>query len=264
MQHRKMYPVLFKIGKLSIFTYGAFVAAGFVAGILLAKREAGLLGEDQEKIMDLCFYILIAAIIGSRFLYVVINPEIFFSDPLEIFRIWNGGLVFYGGFIAAVGAAIIYLKNEKISIPKTSDIMAPSIAIGHFLGRMGCFFAGCCYGRGCDLPWAVKFTHPDSLAPIGIPLHPTQLYSSLNNLMIFTVLWCFRRRKKYDGQLFLIYVFLYGITRSFLEVFRGDDRGDSLFGIFSVSQVLGLSMAVVAVIMLLRPGTLFKKLEIEK
>ena len=246
-----MYPVLFKIGKLSIFTYGAFIAAGFVVGILLAKREAGLLGEDQEKIMDLCFYILIAAIIGSRFLYVVINPETFFSDPLEIFRIWNGGLVFYGGFIAAVVGAIIYLKKEKISIPKTSDIMAPSIAIGHFLGRMGCFFAGCCYGRVSDLPWAVKFAHADSLAPIGIPLHPVQLYSSLNNLMIFTLLWYFRQWKKYDGQVFLIYIFLYGITRSFLEVFRGDDRGDFLFGLFSVSQVLGLSIAGIAVMMLL-------------
>ena len=245
-----MYPILFKIGKFSIFTYGAFIAAGFVVGILLAKREAGLLGEDQEKIMDLCFYILIAAIIGSRFLYVAVNPGIFFSDPLEVFRVWNGGLVFYGGFIAAVAAAIIYLKKEKISIPKTSDIMAPSIAVGHFFGRMGCFFAGCCYGRVCDFPWSVKFTHPDSLAPIGIPLHPTQLYSSLNNLMIFIVLWYFRRRKKYDGQLFLIYVSLYGITRSFLEVFRGDDRGDFLFEILSVSQVLGLSMAGIAFIML--------------
>lgn len=128
--------------------------------------------------------------------------------------------------------------------------MAPSIAVGHFFGRMGCFFAGCCYGRVCDFPWSVKFTHPDSLAPIGIPLHPTQLYSSLNNLMIFIVLWYFRRRKKYDGQLFLIYVSLYGITRSFLEVFRGDDRGDFLFEILSVSQVLGLSMAGIAFIML--------------
>ena len=241
-----MYPVLFRFGKLTLFTYGLFVASGFVAGILLAKREAGLSGEDPEKVMDLSIYILIAAIGGSRFFYVVTNPGMFVSDPLEIFRIWNGGLVFYGGFIFAAVIAVIYLKRERMPILKTGDILAPSIALGHFIGRLGCFFAGCCYGKASDFPWAVTFTHPESLAPAGILLHPTQLYSALNNLILFSLLWIFRHYKKFDGQLFWIYVLLYGITRSFLEIFRGD----SFFGILSVSQTVGASMAVLAVFML--------------
>ena len=249
-----MHPILFKIGELKIYTYGFLVAMGFVVGILFARREAVRLGEDQEKIMDLCFYVLVAAIVGSRLFYILTNPKIFLSDPLEILRIWNGGLVFYGGFIAALVTAVIYLKSKKISIAITADIMAPSLAIGHFIGRLGCFFAGCCYGKACDLPWAVTFTNPDSLAPIGVPLHPTQLYSALTNLFIFIFLWFFRRRKKFEGQLFWIYVLLYGVARSILEVFRGDFRGESVFEILSVSQTIGCIMAVFAVAMLIYLG----------
>lgn len=129
--------------------------------------------------------------------------------------------------------------------------MAPSLAIGHSIGRLGCFFAGCCYGKACDLPWAVTFTNPDSLAPIGVPLHPTQLYSALTNLFIFIFLCFFRGRKKFDGQLFWIYVLLYGVARSILEIFRGDFRGEPVFGILSVSQTIGCIMAVFAVVMLI-------------
>ena len=244
-----MFPVLLKIGPISIFTYGFFIAVGFLTGIFLATKEAKRQGEDHEKIMDLCFYILIAAIIGSRLFYVATSPEMFFKDPVEILKIWNGGLVFYGGFIAALGTGIIYLKVKKISVWKTADIMAPSVAIAHFFGRIGCFFAGCCYGKYCDLPWAVTFDHPDSLAPTGIPLHPTQLYEALSNLAIFLFLFIFRKHKKYDGQLFWLYVLIYGITRSFIETFRADFRGDFLYGVLSISQVVGGLMAVVSLIM---------------
>src|SRR3989339_541590 len=174
-----MFPVLLKIGPISIFTYGFFIAVGFLAGIFLATKEAKRLGEDYEKIMDLCFYILVAAILGSRLFYVATSPEMFLKNPVEILKIWNGGLVFYGGFIAALVTGVIYLKVKNIPVWKTADIMAPSIALAHFFGRIGCFFAGCCYGKYCDLPWAVTFNHPDSLAPTGIPLHPTQLYEAL-------------------------------------------------------------------------------------
>jgi phosphatidylglycerol:prolipoprotein diacylglycerol transferase len=245
-----MFPVLLKVGPVSIFTYGFFIAVGFLAGIYLAVREARRLGEEPEIIMDLCFYILVAAIIGSRLFYVATNPGMFLDDPVEILKIWNGGLVFYGGFIAALVTGIIYLKIKNIPVWKTADIMAPSISLAHFFGRIGCFFAGCCYGKYCDLPWAVTFSNPDSLAPQGLPLHPTQLYSALNNLAIFLILFFFRKRKKYDGQLFWLYVLMYGITRLFIEIFRADFRGEFFYGIFSVSQVVGVIMAVVSLIML--------------
>jgi len=245
-----MFPVLLKIGPISIFTYGFFIAVGFLAGIFLATNEAKREGEDHEKIMDLCFYILIAAILGSRLFYVATSPEMFLKNPVEILKIWNGGLVFYGGFIAALVTGVIYLKVKNIPVWKTADIMAPSVAIAHFFGRIGCFFAGCCYGKYCDLPWAVTFNHPDSLAPTGIPLHPTQLYEALGNLAIFLFLFFFRKYKKHDGQLFWLYVLIYGIMRSFIEIFRADFRGEFLYGVLSISQVVGGLMVVVSLTML--------------
>jgi phosphatidylglycerol:prolipoprotein diacylglycerol transferase len=173
-----MHPVLFRIGPFALHTYGVFVAIAFLASISLALREARRVGESADHILDLCFYILVAAIVGSRILYVVINWPVFQQDPLEILRIWRGGLVFYGGFIAAVLTAFWYVRKAGLSPWKTTDILAPSLAFGQFIGRIGCFFAGCCYGRPSDLPWAVTFTNPESLAPKGIPLHPTQIYSS--------------------------------------------------------------------------------------
>ncbi len=245
-----MHPILFKLGSLTVYTYGFFIAMGFLAGISLAKKEAQRLGESPEKITDLCFYILLSAIIASRLFYVLINAEMFVSNPLEIFRIWNGGLVFYGGFIGAGLTTVYYLKKHEMPLWKTLDMLAPSLAIGHFLGRLGCFSAGCCYGKECHLPWAVTFSHPETLAPAGVPLHPTQLYEAANNLMIFGILWMFRRRKKFDGQIFWLYVLIYGITRSVIEIFRGDSRGEFILGVISVSQAIGITFALTAAVML--------------
>ncbi|MCP4347952.1 MAG: prolipoprotein diacylglyceryl transferase [Desulfobacterales bacterium] len=249
-----MYPVLLKIGKLPIYTYGLFIATGFMVGMYVARKEAERLGQDPYKIMDICFYILLFGIIGSRVFFILTTPGSYLADPLEIFKIWKGGLVFYGGFIGAVAAAFIFLKKNKMPFWKTTDILAPGLAIGHFFGRIGCFFAGCCYGKPCDLPWAIVFRHPESVAYTGVPLHPTQIYSAINNLAIFGLLWLFRTRKKFDGQLFCIYVFIYGITRSIIETFRGDFRGDTFFGILSVSQTIGISMSLIAVYMIMFLG----------
>jgi len=243
-----MHPFLFKIGNFSIYTYGFFLATGFAAGLLLAKSEAKRLGQNPDKIMDLAFYILISAIIGSRLLYVLTNLETFIKDPVGIFRIWEGGLVFYGGFIAAMITAIVLLKKWNMDLWTIADLTAPSIAAGQFLGRIGCFSAGCCYGKICDLPWAIVFRNPDSLAPVGIPLHPTQLYHAFSNLIIFFFLWFYRKRTKFKGQLFWLYILLYGITRAFVEIFRGDFRGYTFFNILSISQIIGLTMAIIAII----------------
>lgn len=240
-----------------MYTYGFFVALGFFTGITLAKKEARRLGQDPAPVGDLCFYILIAAIVGSRLFYMIVNPQTFIENPLEIFKIWNGGLVFYGGFIAALVTAVVYLKRRRMPIGGTADMLAPGLAAGHVLGRVGCFFAGCCYGKTCDLPWAVTFTHPMSLAPHAIALHPSQLYEVGNNLVIFGLLWMFRRRKTFDGQVFWIYMLMYGVTRAILEIFRGDPRGFLLGGMLSVSQAIGIALAAIALIMLIRkPGHL--------
>ncbi|MCF8067477.1 MAG: prolipoprotein diacylglyceryl transferase [Desulfobacterales bacterium] len=249
-----MYPVLFNLGKVVIYTYGLFVAIGFITGITIAKREARRIGEDPNRIMDLSFYGLVASIIGARLFYVITNPGMFKAAPMEIFKIWEGGLVFYGGFLGAAIVIFFYIRHFKMPLGKTADILAPAIAIGHFFGRIGCFFAGCCYGKVCELPWAVKFTHPESLAPTGIFLHPTQLYSALNNIIIFAILWFYRNRKQTDGQVFCLYILLYGVSRSMIELLRDDFRGHIFFGILSVSQLIGLVLALFAVVMFIRLG----------
>lgn len=245
-----MYPTLFHIGGFAVHTYGVFIAIGFLFALSLAVREAGRVGEDPEKIVDLSLYILIAAIVGSRLLYVAINWRIFREDPLEVFRIWNGGLVFYGGLIVAFLVVMWYLKKHRLNVWKTADILAPSLALGQAIGRIGCFFAGCCYGKACHHWWCVTFTHPESLAPKGVPLHPTQLYSSFNAFLVFLVLIGLRRRKKFEGELCWIYILVYSITRSIIEFFRGDHRGALLGGLLSTSQAIGVVMALVAVFML--------------
>jgi phosphatidylglycerol:prolipoprotein diacylglycerol transferase len=223
----------------------------FLSAIALALREARREGEDANKILDLCFYVLVAAIVGSRILYVLVNWSDFRHDPFEIVRIWHGGLVFYGGFIGALIAVLWYIRRKGLPLLKTADIMAPSIAFGQFVGRIGCFFSGCCYGKTCDLPWAVIFTHAESLAPKGVPLHPTQLYSALNSLLIFLVLVGLKRIKGFEGQIFWAYVLLYAVTRSILEHFRGDERGMFIEGMLSTSQLIGLIMAVIAIAMMI-------------
>lgn len=243
-----MYPVLFRIGPFALHTYGVFIAMAFLSAIALALREARRVGEDPNKILDLCFFLLVSAIVGSRILYVLVNWSIFKDDFLEIIRIWHGGLVFYGGFIAALITGLWYVKREGLSLLGSVDILAPSVAFGQFVGRIGCFFAGCCYGKTSDLPWAVTFTNLESLAPKGVPLHPVQLYSSLNALLIFFVLVALRRIKRFEGQIFFTYVFLYGVSRSVLEYFRGDDRGMFFGGMVSTSQLIGPIIAVIAII----------------
>jgi phosphatidylglycerol:prolipoprotein diacylglycerol transferase len=246
-----MYPILFKIGKFTVLSYSFFIAIGLISGIVLAMKEAKRTGEDPEKIMDLCFYLLIAAIVGSRLFYIAADPGIYFQDPLEIIRIQNGGLYFYGGFIAALITGLIYMKSTAMPLWKTADIIAPSIPVGQFLGMLGCFFSGCCYGRASDFPWAVTFMHPESLAPTGIPLHPVQLYFFLNYLIIYCVLLFVRRYKKFDGQLFWVYVLLYGITFGIIETFRGDTQSYSISGALSVSQTVGAAFAMIAAVMIM-------------
>jgi phosphatidylglycerol---prolipoprotein diacylglyceryl transferase len=239
-----MHPVLIRLGSVSIYTYGFFIALGFIAGILLARREAGKVGIDPDMIMDLTFYIIISAIVGSRLLYVATMPDVYLKNPLEIFKIWNGGLVFYGGFILALITAVGFIARHKAPLWKVMDIFAPSIAIGQFFGRLGCFSAGCCYGKITDLPWAVTFHHPESLAPIGMPLHPTQLYHALGNLTVFLILMGIKKRKKFQGQLFWSYVALEGGIRCFIEIFRGDFRGQFFLDVLSMSQVIGSLMVL--------------------
>ncbi|MBI5427337.1 MAG: prolipoprotein diacylglyceryl transferase [Nitrospinae bacterium] len=247
-----MYPVLVEIGFFKIFTYGLFVATGFFIAILLAANQAQKAGLDQQKILDLCFYVLVSAIIGARVLYVVVEYRHFLERPVEVFMFWKGGLVFYGGLIAAVGVSVWFLNKRRMPLWKVGDTVAPSIAIGQAIGRWGCFFAGCCYGVRTDVPWGVTFTDPRSLAPLNVSLHPTQIYLSLNALLIFSFLVWLRKRKSFEGQVFWAYGILYSIGRFIIEYYRGDDRGYAVQGVLSTSQFIGIFTLVFSLAMYFR------------
>jgi phosphatidylglycerol:prolipoprotein diacylglycerol transferase len=243
-----MHPILFRIGGLTIHAYGLFVAMGFLAGMALAVREARRAALDTEKISNLFFWIIISAIAGSRLLHVIVEYRSFMSAPLEIFKIWKGGLVFYGGVILAVAVTVFYIRHNKLPLWTTMDILAPPLALGLVFGRTGCFFAGCCHGRPADVPWAVTFTNPDSLAPLYIPLHPTQLYEAGAALIIFAILVLTRRAKRFEGQIMWTFFFLYAVARFIIENYRGDPRGAVWGNLLSTSQFISLLSAVVALV----------------
>lgn len=246
-----MHPILYKIGNISLYTYGLFIALGFLTALWIARREAVRVGENPTHVLDLGFYMLIAAVVGARLFFLAVNPQVISESLWAVFKIWQGGLVFYGGFIAALVTSLVYVRKIRVPFFRIADIFSPGLAAGHAVGRIGCFFAGCCYGKTCDLPWSVVFKDPLSMAPTGVHLHPTQLYSVAGNLLVFGALWFFRKRTRYTGQLFWLYVLFYGLVRAFLELFRGDPRG-FLFGDVSVSQGIGLVLAASAAVMLFR------------
>ncbi|WDP88762.1 MAG: prolipoprotein diacylglyceryl transferase [Desulfobacter sp.] len=243
-----MYPILLEIGSLKLYTYGLFLALGFMTAIWFTKRNARFYGISHQTVSDLFFAILVSAIVGARLLYVGINFKDYQNNFLEMFKIWNGGLVFFGGFIASVAAAVIFCRIRKLEVWKTADVLAPGLALGHAVGRFGCFFAGCCYGRACDLPIAVTFSHPESLAPLHTALHPTQLYMVGTNFVLFLILLAIQRRKRFTGMVFLSYVMLYSLFRAVVEFFRGDFRGDFFFEFISLSQGIGLVVSCLALI----------------
>lgn len=246
-----MHPILFQAGSLKLYTYGLFVALGFITAVWFTKRNAKSAGISDQTISDLFFTVLISALIGARLLYILINLDSYTNNFLDIFKIWEGGLVFFGGFLGATIATIIFLRIKKMPIWQTADILAPGLALGHCVGRFGCLFAGCCYGKSCTLPFAITFSNPDSLAPLNVPLHPTQAYMIVSNLSLFLILMVIQNRKQFNGMVFLSYVMLYSLFRSIIEFYRGDFRGNFFFDFLSLSQGIGLSVSCIALVFLI-------------
>ena len=243
--------------RLPLHTYGLLIATGFIVGIWLAQREAKRRGQDPDRIADLSFWILVSAFVGSRVYFILVNWRDYFeagtflmATPLgripRVLAVWEGGLVFYGGFIGAALVAWLYLRRHRMGFQAHADTLIPSLAIGHFFGRLGCFSAGCCWGdvAQAHLPWMVHFP-PESLAyqtfagrdtpgaflaadrSATLPLHPTQLYESFGELGLFLLLvLVIRPRKRFHGQALAAWLMLYAVLRTVVENFRGDvERG---------------------------------------
>ncbi len=247
-----MHPILFDIGKFHLYTYGLFIAIGFITAIFVSQKLAAASGIKEQVISDIFFIILVSALVGARTLYVIVDFDAFKNNLLDIFKVWNGGLVFFGGFISAAICTAVYLRYRKLNIWKTADVIAPGVALGHSIGRFGCFFAGCCYGQSSDLPFAVTFTNPDSLAPLNVPLHPTQIYMVLSNLVLFFILLLMFKKKRFHGMVFLTYIMLYSFFRFVIEFFRGDFRGHFYFDFISLSQGIGLLVSFVALVLIIK------------
>ena len=249
-----MLPRLFDLGPLSVYTYGVLLATAYLLGLQLALVRARRHGLDAQRVMDLGILVIVSALVGAKLLLIVTDYEYFRANPTDIFSLVRSGGVFYGGLIVAVAAAFWYLRRHPLPFWTTTDVFAPGIALGHVIGRFGCFFAGCCYGRPTTAPWGVTFTNPLAAelvgTPLGVRLHPTQLYEAAAELLILVgLLVCERRWRAFPGRTFWTYMLLYAVSRFAIEFFRGDPRGD-VFGTFSTSQFISIVLTPLSLVML--------------
>jgi phosphatidylglycerol:prolipoprotein diacylglycerol transferase len=248
-----MYPRLLELGPITVYTYGVLLAAAYLLGLRLAMVRAKARGLDANRVLDLGIYIIISALVGAKLLLLITDFRAFTADPRELLTLARSGGVFYGGLIAAVSVALWYIRRLGLPLWTTCDVFAPGIALGHVVGRFGCLFAGCCYGRETHVPWAITF-HDDFAranvgTPLGVPLHPTQLYEAGAELVILLVLlWSERKGRPFAGRTFWLYMLLYAISRFIIEFYRGDERGT--VGMFSTSQFISVLLAPLAVVML--------------
>jgi len=261
-----MHPILFEFNTpdflrgflpdtIGIYSYGFLIACGAIAGYLYIRYQAKKqFNTPSETIQTLVIIIIISAVVGGKLFIFFENPERYFNDPLAIFRNFSNGFVFYGSLIFAVPAMIIFFRMNKLPILAMLDIIAVTACIVHGFGRLGCFMAGCCYGLPHQGWPSVTFTDPRSAAePLLTPLHPTQLYDAFSIFTIMAILIFLSRRKQFQGQLFLIYIMLYAVGRSIIEIFRGDtERGFLIDNVLSVSQFISSILFLAALYFYLR------------
>jgi phosphatidylglycerol:prolipoprotein diacylglycerol transferase len=252
-----MYPILFEIGRFPVYTYGVLLAAAYLLGLQFALMRARTRGLDPNRVMDLGIWIIISALAGAKLLLLLVDFKTFGSSPAGLVTLLRSAGVFYGGLVAAVVVALWYLRRHRMPMWTVTDVFAPAIALGHVVGRMGCFFAGCCFGTPTDVPWAITFHSPYAAqnvgTPLNVPLHPTQLYEAGAELLILALLLVTERMgRPFPGRTFWGYMCLYGISRFIIEFYRGDPRGT--IWVFSTSQFLSLVIVPLSLVMLVVLG----------
>lgn len=232
-----MYPVLFSVGGFQIHSFGALMALAWLAAGVYLDAQFKRHGIDRDAVSGFLLWILIGSLAGARLLFLAVEYPAWLEDVAgAVFS--RSGFVFYGGFAGGIAAALIYLNKKNMRALAVGDMVAPALALGLGVGRIGCFLAGDDYGIPSDVPWAVTFTHPESLAPLDVALHPTQLYLSLNGFCLFAILHARLGRKAFDGEICALFLMLYSAARFGLEFLRGDPRG--FLGPLSTSQWIGL------------------------
>lgn len=251
-----MFPKLLELGPLTVYSYGVLLAAAYLGGLQFALIRARQRGLDAARIMDLGIYIIVSALVGAKLLLVLVDFDHFVQNPGDLMSLVRSGGVFYGGLLLAVAVGLWYVRKHKLPTWQVADVVAPGIAFGHVVGRFGCFLAGCCYGRPTDLPWGVMFTNPLAAenvgTPLGVHLHPTQLYEAGAEFIILVLLLAFEGKgRPFPGRTFWGYMLVYGISRFIIEMFRGDPRG-MVFANVSTSQFISLLIVPVSLVMLYR------------
>jgi phosphatidylglycerol:prolipoprotein diacylglycerol transferase len=254
-----MFPELFRIGNFPINTYGVLLALAFLVALVVAARLAQRDGLARERIYDLGLWMLLAALVGSKVLMLWTEPE-YRENPWQLFSLdfLRSGGVFYGGLIGAILVGYFLVRRYNLPWWKTADAFAPGIALGQSIGRLGCFSAGCCWGKPTNLPWGVRFTelgHQITGVPIDAHLHPTQLYEAFATFLLFLFLLWLHRRKRFSGQVILFYAVLYSVARFLIEIVRDDPRGDiggltTLTGL-STSQMISLLVGITGLVILI-------------
>jgi len=254
-----VFPQLVHFGSFWLPTYGALVSIGVLVGLTVAAKISQRQGINPEKAWNLGVLAVISALIGAKLLLVINDWSWYAAHPREVFSLstLQAGGVFYGGLIAAVAASLWYIRRNHMPVLRTCDSFAPGIALGHAIGRLGCFAAGCCFGKPTNLPWGVVFTNRVANAisgtPLGVRLHPTQLYESAVELINFFVLYWLIQRRKNDGQVIGLYMFLYGFARYFLDMVRDDpERGVLFGGAMTGTQLISILLVVAGAALWLR------------
>lgn len=256
-----MFPVLIKIGPITIHTYGFLFALGILSGILLSLRLAKKQNLDAKTIADLLFYIILIALLGAKFFLFLTEIKFYLKNPGQLKYLITSGGTFYGGLAFAIIFAIWYIKKHRLSFRVIGDITGPAIALGHFFGRLGCFSAGCCYGRPAGnsflgIKFSSQYAHTHTGVPLNSAIYPTQLMEAVLNLLNFIILIFVFHRKKFNGQIFVLYIFNYSLIRFVVEYFRGDaDRGYLFGGVnhpftsLSVPQLISIIGIIIAVVL---------------
>ena len=252
-----MHPILFEVGGFPVYTYGVLLAAAYLLGLQLALVRARARGLRPDRIMDLGIWIIVSALLGAKLMLLVVEWDVYSRSGADLLTLVRSAGVFYGGLILAVAVALFYLWRHRLPVWSVTDIFAPGIALGHAVGRVGCFLAGCCFGRETSVPWAVTFRSEYAArnvgTPINVPLHPTQLYEAAAELLILGLLLVTERRgRPFPGRTFWGYMLFYGLSRFLIEFYRGDSRGT--IGIFSTSQFVSLLIVPVSIAMLIYLG----------
>lgn len=234
-----MYPILLKIGSFELRSYGVVIAVAVVAAYLLARREAARRGLDPRLVEDFAFFAIFFGILGARLYYITFfDPGMFFREPLMVLALWKGGIAIHGALLAGLLTGIWFSRKHRISFWIFADTLAPALILGQAIGRLACFLNGDAYGIPTTVAWAVTFTDPHALAPLGVPRHPTQLYEMGLDLFLFGLLWVLRRRRLLPGQLFLFYAGGYAVIRFIVEAFREDQL--QFAGSVSAAQTLSI------------------------